>query len=58
MSLNNLASAVQTRFEQFGVLLDLDKAIDFHEEVLTLRLPGHPDGCVSRQPHDRRSDPV
>jgi hypothetical protein len=46
-SLNNLANALQTRFEQLGRVEDLEDAISSHREALTLRPPGHPDRSSS-----------
>ena len=39
--LNNLANAIQVRFEQKGDIEDIDKAIILNEESLTLRPPGY-----------------
>jgi hypothetical protein len=33
-SLNNLASALKTQFEQTGQLADLDESIAFHQQAL------------------------
>src|SRR5271154_759910 len=41
VSLDNLTTAVQTRFEQLDDFLDLDQAIKLHKETLTLRPLGH-----------------
>jgi tetratricopeptide (TPR) repeat protein len=41
-SLNNLANAVSTRFEQLGRMEDLEEAITCHREALALRPHGHP----------------
>jgi len=41
MSLNNLAISLQNRFNQQGVLSDLDEAIDLHRAALSLHPPGH-----------------
>jgi hypothetical protein len=41
-SLNNLANALQTRFEQLGRMDDLEDAITSYRKALTLRPPGHP----------------
>ncbi|KDR71376.1 hypothetical protein GALMADRAFT_144057, partial [Galerina marginata CBS 339.88] len=46
-SLNNLASALQTRFEQRGASNDLDEAILLHREALFLRPAPHPDRSSS-----------
>jgi tetratricopeptide (TPR) repeat protein len=43
MSLNNLASALQTRFQRRGVSSDLNEAILFHHEALLLRPAPRPD---------------
>ena len=40
--LNNLASALWTRFEQGGQNSDLDEAISLHRQALELFLPPHP----------------
>ena len=40
-SLNNLANSLHTRFEQSGRTEDLEDAISFHRQALTLRPPGH-----------------
>jgi hypothetical protein len=45
-SLNNLASAVLTRYEQSGRMEDLEEAITYHREALTLCPPGHPDRSI------------
>jgi len=47
MSLNNLAISLRDRFEQRGVLSDLDEAIDLHRAALSLCPPGHPDKSMS-----------
>lgn len=36
MSLNNLAAAIQTRFEQQGNAVDVTEAIELHKEALAL----------------------
>jgi CHAT domain-containing protein/tetratricopeptide (TPR) repeat protein len=41
MSLNNLAGALSTRFNQLGRMEDLEDAISSHREALTLHPPGH-----------------
>ncbi|KIM71698.1 hypothetical protein PILCRDRAFT_82523 [Piloderma croceum F 1598] len=41
-SLNNLAIALSTRFDQLGQYEDLDEAILFHREALELRAAPHP----------------
>jgi len=41
MSLNNLATSLSERFDQQGVLSDLDEAIDLYQAALALRPPGH-----------------
>jgi TPR repeat protein len=40
--LNNLANAVQMRFEQRGDPRDMNEAIDFYREALALCSPSHP----------------
>jgi Na+-translocating ferredoxin:NAD+ oxidoreductase RNF subunit RnfB len=47
ISLNNLANALSTRFEQSGRMEDLEDAISSHREALTLCPPGHPDRSSS-----------
>src|SRR6267154_1202538 len=42
MSLNNLASSLNTRFEQRGVPSDLNEVIGLHRAVLVLFPPGRP----------------
>ncbi|KAJ7839402.1 CHAT domain-containing protein, partial [Mycena leptocephala] len=45
-SLNNLAAAVQTRFEQWGDPKDIDEAITLHREALEIHAAPHPErGC-------------
>ena len=46
-SLNNLANTLYTRFEQSGRTEDLEGAIAYHRQALTLRPPGHPDRSYS-----------
>jgi len=46
-SLNDLANALQTRFEQRGASNDLDEAISLHREALLLRPASHPDHSMS-----------
>ncbi|KAF9232422.1 CHAT domain-containing protein [Melanogaster broomeanus] len=46
-SLNNLATALSTRFAQQGDGKDLDEAIQHHRTVLQLRPEGHPDYSAS-----------
>ncbi|KAF9234805.1 CHAT domain-containing protein [Melanogaster broomeanus] len=46
-SLNNLANALSTRFEQRGDGKDLDEAIQHHRTALQLLPEGHPDHSVS-----------
>jgi tetratricopeptide (TPR) repeat protein len=46
-SLNNLATALSTRFEQSGRVEDLEDAITYHRQALTLRPPGHPSRSTS-----------
>ncbi|OAX38917.1 hypothetical protein K503DRAFT_653679, partial [Rhizopogon vinicolor AM-OR11-026] len=41
LSLNNLADSLRGRFNQRGILSDLDEAIDLHRAALALRPPGH-----------------
>ncbi|KAJ7815149.1 CHAT domain-containing protein [Mycena leptocephala] len=41
-SLNNLANALSTRFEQTDQLADLEESIGFHREALELRPGSHP----------------
>ena len=41
-SLSNLANALQTRFDQFGNLSDLNEAIFNHRGTLDLTEPAHP----------------
>ncbi|KDR68409.1 hypothetical protein GALMADRAFT_1354407 [Galerina marginata CBS 339.88] len=43
VSLNNLASALQTRFRQKGTSSDLDEAISLHQKALLLQPAPHPD---------------
>jgi hypothetical protein len=45
--LNNLASAVSTRFEQLGGMEDLEEAITCHRQALALRPHGHPNRSSS-----------
>jgi tetratricopeptide (TPR) repeat protein len=47
MSLNNLASALQSHYKQSGQTVDLDRAISLCEEALNLCPPGHPDRPMS-----------
>jgi CHAT domain-containing protein len=47
MSLNNLASAVFIRYKQLGRMEDLEEAITYHREALTLRPLGHLDHSSS-----------
>jgi tetratricopeptide (TPR) repeat protein len=47
MSLNNLADALQTRFEQRGAPNDLDETISLHREALLLWPAPHPDRSTS-----------
>jgi tetratricopeptide (TPR) repeat protein len=47
MSLNNLATALRTRFHQSGQRNDLDDAILFHGEALDELASGHPSFCSS-----------
>jgi len=46
-SLNNLAIALQTRFEQGGQQNDLDDSISMHRQALELRPLSHPDRSQS-----------
>jgi hypothetical protein len=46
-SLNNLATAVSTRFEQLGRVDDLEEAIICHRQALALRPHGHPNHPTS-----------
>ncbi|KIJ62894.1 hypothetical protein HYDPIDRAFT_30035, partial [Hydnomerulius pinastri MD-312] len=46
-SLNNIAAALSTRFEQRGDGKDLDEAIEQHRVALQLRPEGHPNRSVS-----------
>jgi hypothetical protein len=46
-SLNNLANAVSTRFQQLGGMEDLEEAITCHRQALALRPHGHPDRSSS-----------
>ncbi|KIJ91635.1 hypothetical protein K443DRAFT_475600, partial [Laccaria amethystina LaAM-08-1] len=46
-SLNNLASALRTRFKHRGASNDLDEAIILHREALLLRPAPHPDRSSS-----------
>ncbi|KAJ7844825.1 hypothetical protein B0H13DRAFT_2286274 [Mycena leptocephala] len=45
--LNNLAAAVQTRFEQWGDPKDIDEAITLHREALEICAAPHPDRGMS-----------
>ncbi|KAG2148094.1 CHAT domain-containing protein [Suillus clintonianus] len=47
VSLYNLATGLQNRFEQRGVPSDLDEAIELHRAALLLRPPGHSDRSTS-----------
>ncbi|KIJ92241.1 hypothetical protein K443DRAFT_54164, partial [Laccaria amethystina LaAM-08-1] len=47
MPLNNLADALQTRFEQRGAPNDLDETISLHREALLLWPAPHPDRSTS-----------
>jgi tetratricopeptide (TPR) repeat protein len=47
MPLSNLASSLRSRFEQRGVLSDLDEAIDLHRAALALSPHDHADRSVS-----------
>ncbi|KAH8105041.1 CHAT domain-containing protein [Phellopilus nigrolimitatus] len=46
-SFNNLAGAVQTRFEQTGRMEDLEESIALHRDALELRPHEHPDRSSS-----------
>ncbi|KAG0698782.1 CHAT domain-containing protein [Suillus ampliporus] len=46
-SLENLAVSRRDRFQQQGVLSDLDEAIELHRAALALRPPGHPRRSLS-----------
>jgi hypothetical protein len=46
-SLNNLAGAIGTRFEQTGQMQDLEEAITYHRDALALNPPGHPNRSSS-----------
>ncbi|KIJ90397.1 hypothetical protein K443DRAFT_549293, partial [Laccaria amethystina LaAM-08-1] len=46
-SLNNLANALQDRFERRGAPNDLDEAMSLHREALLLRPAPHPDRSTS-----------
>jgi hypothetical protein len=43
ISCNNLASLLQTLFDQTGQVALLAEAIDLHREALSLHPAGHPD---------------
>jgi hypothetical protein len=47
MSLNNLACALFSRFEQQREFGDLDESIRLHREALDLEPSPHPDRCMS-----------
>ena len=47
MSLNNLANALQTRFEKRGTSNDLDEVISLHREALLLRPAPDPHRSMS-----------
>ncbi|KZP03299.1 hypothetical protein FIBSPDRAFT_807934, partial [Athelia psychrophila] len=47
MSLNNLATALHTRFRNTGQMVDLEEAVTHHRRALDLRPPGHPDRSMS-----------
>ena len=42
-TLNDLAIAVSTRFEQLGGMENLEESITYHRQALALRPHGHPD---------------
>ncbi|KAG1757016.1 TPR-like protein [Suillus lakei] len=46
-SLDNLATCLRDRFQQRGVLSDLDEAIELHRAALLLCPPGHSDRLLS-----------
>ncbi|KAI9463831.1 hypothetical protein HD554DRAFT_2316040 [Boletus coccyginus] len=46
-SLNNLASSLHSRFQQFGLLFDLDEALSLARNALELRPQGHPCRAIS-----------
>ncbi|KAG2033260.1 CHAT domain-containing protein [Suillus americanus] len=46
-SLYNLAASLQNRFQQGGIMSDLDEAIELHRAALLLRPPGHSDRFAS-----------
>jgi hypothetical protein len=41
ISLNNLAHAIHTRYQQSGRMEDIEEVIKFHREAVTLCPPGH-----------------
>ncbi|KAG2037170.1 hypothetical protein BDR03DRAFT_819009, partial [Suillus americanus] len=47
LSLYNLATSLQNRFQQGGIISDLDEAIELHRAALLLRPPGHSDRSTS-----------
>ncbi|KAF8193024.1 tetratricopeptide repeat-containing protein [Pholiota molesta] len=47
MLLNNLATALRSRFQHRGVPTDLDQSISFHQEALLLHPVPHPDRSMS-----------
>ncbi len=47
MTISNLASALQYRYERLGEISDLEEAISYHKESLALRPVGHPDRPTS-----------
>ncbi|KAG2070866.1 hypothetical protein BDR04DRAFT_1155112 [Suillus decipiens] len=47
LSLYNLATSLQNRFKQRGVISDLDEAIKLRQDALVLRPPGHSDRSTS-----------
>ncbi|KZP31604.1 TPR-like protein [Athelia psychrophila] len=46
-SLDNLAAALRTRFENTGQMVDLEEAITHRRSALELSPPGHPDRSIS-----------
>jgi len=50
-SLNNLANALSTRFEQLGGMKDSDEAIGCHREALLMAPMAHPLSITSQTPY-------
>ncbi|KAG1824135.1 TPR-like protein [Suillus variegatus] len=46
-SVHDLATSLQHRFRQRGIMSDLDEAIELYRAALLLRLPGHSDRSAS-----------